>query len=142
MIHLIPKASAAAMADLCTPLIDKALVKSQIEDRYPLEWVLREIRKGTMHLWVAWRGMKITGILVTRAEPYPSGKTWLNLFAVSGWRMSQWGPKMWEQVVKFCRIANIDYIVGGGRAGWKRIIDKYAPQGETLVESNITVQVG
>ena len=124
-IHLVQPQEIKHWAQVALPLLDKGLTHQKVEDKYPLSWVHERLITGMAQLWLIWKGKKITGAVMTWINGYPSGKKYLEIFLVGGWKISLWASLAIEEIIRFARGAGCSVVAAGGRLGWNRLAKKY-----------------
>ena len=115
-IHKINRENVAETWPHMREFLDAALQKFGMHERYPLDFVLRDLISGQSQSWLVLDDSKLVSAVVTETIEYPLGKV-LNLFLMGGEDMNNWGDILHEAMVKYAREINARWIDTGSRRG-------------------------
>lgn len=115
-IHKINRENVAETWPHMRDYFDAALRKFGMHERYPLDFVLRDLISGQSQSWLVLDDNKLVSAVVTETIEYPLGKV-LNLFLMGGENMDDWGDVLHEAMVKYAKEINARWIDTGSRRG-------------------------
>lgn len=98
------------------PFLESALCKFGVNERFPLDCVLRDLVNGRSQLWTIASNDQITSAVVTEVEHYPLGDA-LIIFLMGGESMQDWGDLLHDAMVKYADEIGAKWIDTGSRRG-------------------------
>lgn len=115
-VRKVSKENAAEAWPYMREFLDAALRKFNMDERYPLDYVLKDLVTGQSQGWLVIDDSKLVSAVVTEVIEYPLGKV-LNLFLMGGEDMSNWGDILHEAMVKYAKEIDARWIDTGSRRG-------------------------
>lgn len=107
-----------AVVEMLQPAVDTAKGKCEMTD------LLSEILKGSLVLWMVWKGNKPVAFFTTRIIEYPQRRA-MALDWVGGREMRTWMKKALDLVEEHARRNGCEHLEGYGRSAWGRLLKRH-----------------
>lgn len=121
-VTLVPFAKdAMAIWPQVSGWLDDALRKTH--SLLTVEDLQRNVRIGTMRLWVVHRDDRVVATFVTEIARGGRGGA-VNVMALGGALMDNWLDDVVESLDAYARANDCVYVVEMGRSGWNRVLEK------------------
>jgi len=119
----VPSENIAQYWDELSELLEKPLAKTNSAKYYTPDDILWKCVQGDWQCWIAWAD-KIDAVFTTYVSTYPTGHKTFTINFVGGVKMTEWLPTAWNTLKAFAKENGCSEMVGMGRKGWLRSIDK------------------
>lgn len=110
--------------DTLSNLLEKPLKKTGADKYYTADDVLWRCVNKDWQCWIAWHEDKIDCAFVTYITPYPTGFRSFVIYLVGGNKIDEWLSQAWNVFKDYAKANNCEEIVGMGRKGWLRELEK------------------
>lgn len=125
-IEQVPPGDAAAPWRRCWELLERAVERFPVREKFTSESLLYDVMSGNAQLWVAWSYERkhIEGAVITRLFDKPKlapNEKVCEIPLVAGDNLAEWGAPMMAILKAFALNERCDFLAGYGRKGWKRL---------------------
>jgi hypothetical protein len=122
---------------LLLPLVKKPLERMGAEKGVTPSHVLQ--RCLTLE-WQCWATTNFSCIFITQIVIQPTGYRTLNIYLIGGAGLGDWLESAWDVFKNFGRHTNCSEIVGRGRKGWVKALQKIEPK-KLDIQYRISVEI-
>ena len=137
-IALVPPENVDETLDEVGPILIRATDRSG--GRWSLPDVLDLIDTGAQHLWIAFDGTRIWGVVTTKFEDYAKTRRMAIVFC-AGDQLKDWMRPMLDTLYRWAADNNCDGVEFTGRSGWARVLrEEGFVQSYVVMEKKILAQ--
>lgn len=137
-IYKIPTHEAGHYWGAMRDFLESALVKFNMDEKYPLDCVLRDLITGDAQGWIIIQDDIAVSAAVTELQEYPTGRA-VNIFLMGGHDMKSWGAELTETLRLYAVEVGAKWVEAGTRDAIGK--DYLLPAGYRKLQSSYSYEV-